>query len=576
MNNSLKKQFWFNYIKLESILNALVIPPIVYFAALCLPFISQKIGIFMVLLFAAVFLSMLGGFIPTKSFSDKVFKDEHEDNILLLFKFPLNTSIIIIFRWLVGSLAVWVPFYFMKEMATTEFLVMMAFGLNAGLASAAFSFLFNETTMIGLKKKLNITQEKVNQLGINFFSIKKRIVTFSIIILLGVVTNIFLGYLLANIKGIPIANLSVGFILIIIESIIVSIIIGQALADNLQKSINDINEFLKNISNNNGDLTHQIPLFSVDEIGDMISHFNQFIRNLRSIVISILESSKRVEKASESVAEISEVIAAATEQMSTQSITVSAGSEQSTANVNHISEVAQHLSQSSNAVSAAVEEMSTSLNEVASHCSRESKIALQANDMINNTKTTMEKLENSANDINKVVEIINDIAEQTNLLALNATIEAASAGDAGRGFAVVASEVKDLAKQTSSATGEIKNRVEEMQASTIEVVKAIARIKDIISELNSISQTIVAAVEEQSATTNEIASNLTNTNNSTNEIAGSIEEAATGLTEISSNMQHMNTAVQETNYGITNVKENVMGLSQLSHELRDALKIFNV
>lgn len=576
MENIQKKEFWSNYFKLEAILNALVIPPIVYFAALCLPFIGQKLGLFFLLLFSAVSLSFVVGFFSAKSFSDKIFSNSDEDFSSKLFSYPFNSSIIIIMRWFLGSLAVWMPFLFLKDMYTIEFLIMLLFGLNAGFASAAFGYLFNESSMINLKKSLKITQEKMKELRISFFSLKKRIITFSIIILLGVVLNILLGYSLAVVRNIPINKLTIGFGLIIAEAVIVSIIISQALAANLQKSINDINDFLKEIANHNGDLTNRIPIFSSDEIGNMVGYFNKFIENLRLIVSSILESSNKVEKASRSVEEISEVIAAATEQMSSQSTTVASGSEESTANVNHISEVAQHLSQSSSAVSAAVEEMSASLNEVASHCSRESKIALQANDMIHNTKLSMGKLEVSAKDINKVVEIINDIAEQTNLLALNATIEAASAGDAGKGFAVVASEVKELAKQTSNATGEIRSRVEEMQGSTADVVNAIDNIKEIISELNTISQTIVAAVEEQSATTNEISNNISNTNSSTNEIAGSIEEAATGLTEISSNMQHMNAAVQETNYGITNVKDNVKGLAGLSHELKDALKIFKV
>ena len=65
-----------------------------------------------------------------------------------------------------------------------------------------------------------------------------------------------------------------------------------------------------------------------------------------------------------------------------------------------------------------------------------------------------------ADEIGKVIEVIQDIAEQTNLLALNATIEAARAGDAGKGFAVVATEVKELAKQTANATIDIRKRIE--------------------------------------------------------------------------------------------------------------------
>jgi methyl-accepting chemotaxis protein len=68
------------------------------------------------------------------------------------------------------------------------------------------------------------------------------------------------------------------------------------------------------------------------------------------------------------------------------------------------------------------------------------------------------KLGISSQEIGDVVKVISSIAQQTNLLALNATIEAARAGEAGKGFAVVANEVKELAKQTAKATGDITNR----------------------------------------------------------------------------------------------------------------------
>jgi len=68
--------------------------------------------------------------------------------------------------------------------------------------------------------------------------------------------------------------------------------------------------------------------------------------------------------------------------------------------------------------------------------------------------------------------IINDIADQTKMIAFNAAIEAASSGEAGKRFGVVAVEIRRLADNVMESTGEIENKIEEIQKSINRLVVA--------------------------------------------------------------------------------------------------------
>ena len=159
------------------------------------------------------------------------------------------------------------------------------------------------------------------------------------------------------------------------------------------------------------------------------------------------------------------------------------------------------------AVASATEQLTASINEISAQVSRSAMSAREASEEADESNRMISSLAASANNIGKVVELINEIAGQTNLLALNATIEAARAGEAGKGFAVVASEVKSLANQTAKATEEISAQVLEIQQSTKDSVNSIGRIVMRVGELNEIAVGISAAVEEQAAATKEVSSN---------------------------------------------------------------------
>jgi methyl-accepting chemotaxis protein len=178
------------------------------------------------------------------------------------------------------------------------------------------------------------------------------------------------------------------------------------------------------------------------------------------------------------------------------------------------------------------------------------------------TNQTVSKLGESSLEIGKVIKVITSIAQQTNLLALNATIEAARAGEAGKGFAVVANEVKELAKQTATATEDISRKIEAIQTDTKSAVGAIDQIGQIISQINDLQNTIASAVEEQTATTNEIARNAS--------------EAARGTDEIARNVTSVSQAARSTSEGAANTLNAAAELAKLAAELQQVVEAAKV
>lgn len=325
-----------------------------------------------------------------------------------------------------------------------------------------------------------------------------------------------------------------------------------------------------------GDLKVEFSEKILKSQGTLAKSFSDMVTHLKDLISNIDVSSKEAADKTIDLSRVLSEIKSLSEEMSAQSRMVAAASEQSSSNMTNIASSVEEISSSINGTATAVEEMSSTISEISRNCQKESSIAAEANARAVSTNTLMKKLEKSADQVGKILEIISDIADQTNLLALNATIEAASAGEAGKGFAVVANEVKELAKQTAQATDQIGTQIKEMRTNTSESVQAIGEITAKIEEVNLISQTIVSAIEEQTATISEISRNVSSVSEATNDVSNNVQDSAKGLTEISSNIAGFDQSIHEINSKMGHGQKGISVLSDVASDLKKSVEIFKL
>jgi len=363
-----------------------------------------------------------------------------------------------------------------------------------------------------------------------------------------------------------------------------------------------------------GDLTVEVaPRSKRDTLGNAFLRMNL---GLREIVRTTRDAASQVSAGSNQVAGAADESAKVNVQASSAIEEVTSTMHEMSINVQNVVKNTQVQASSVAETSASIDQMVTSIQRVAdtakvlldiANRSREEVVTgiqtmEKATDGLNRTNRAIQSsaeiiniLGHRADDIGKIIEVIDDLAEQTNLLALNAAIEAARAGEHGLGFAVVADEVRKLAEKSTQSTKEIadliqsiqreaRQAVENMEHSTRiveeglslgnELGSALHKISDVVTEVYKFSHEIGAATNEQSAGSSQIAKATNRLTEITQEINSAVEEQASGAQAVVRAMDKMRELVQQSASSSTELSAAAEQMLKLSRNLLDNMDRF--
>ena len=357
-------------------------------------------------------------------------------------------------------------------------------------------------------------------------------------------------------------------------SMMILILLGGVVYRGVAIPISKAVDMLKDIAEGEGDLTKRLEVRSQDEVGEMAQWFNQFVERIQLIVGDLAQNSENLNTSAHALAAISQKMTQGAEHTSSKASGVAVSSEEMSSHFNTVAAAMEETATNMNQVSSATDQVTATIRDIAEHTEKANGMTLNAVEQARVASGQMERLGSSAQEIGKVMESITDIGEQVNLLALNATIEAARAGEAGKGFAVVANEIKELARQTTDASSEIKQRVEGIQSTTKESMKEIGQITTVVNDINDIVSTIAVAVEEQTATTQDISQNLAQASGGIDEVNENVAQSSRVADNIAREILDVTDAAKEISKSSTQVDHSASELLSLAENLNTVVGKF--
>lgn len=328
------------------------------------------------------------------------------------------------------------------------------------------------------------------------------------------------------------------------------------------KPILRMHKLVEELGKGDGDLSKRLPDNAKDEIGALAASFNHFLAKTDQTVSDVMKSVVR--------------LIPMADELETTNTHVQDRIMKQNEQSQRVHDCMDTTREAADSVANAVERISTASSQGYERVQHGVTIVVESSQTmeqlasrIGNAETTIERLRESSERIEGVIDVISNIAEQTNLLALNAAIEAARAGEAGRGFAVVADEVRSLAGKTHESTAEVQAMVESIRNETREVVT-------IMQESADAARASQELVEASRGSLDEINGAIGHIRSCSEEILEAISLQGDNFTKVESNFELMDEYFRETLQSGQMTLSFGDDLKKMSAKLQEMISTFKV
>ncbi|MGA1840469.1 MAG: methyl-accepting chemotaxis protein [bacterium] len=235
--------------------------------------------------------------------------------------------------------------------------------------------------------------------------------------------------------------------------------------------------------------------------------------------------------------EVTDMLAASIGQISSTVSRLVGTSEETNSSVSEITTTVEEVKQTAHISHEKAEQVAEKSSEVAKISEGGKKATQDVSAGMKRIKEEMESIAESIVDlsektqsIEEIINTVNDLSDQSNLLSVNASIEAARAGQFGKSFAIVAQEVKSLADQSTKATDQVRNILNEIQKATSEAVMSTDLGSKAVEEGSSLSALAGDAIQK-------LADSIVESSQSAMQIAASSKQQLVGTDQLASAME---------------------------------------